>query len=154
MKTIADAAAKAEILSRLRKLTADTPRQWGKMTAHQMVCHLNDSHRLALGEYPFGDKSNLASRSIVRLIALRIPFQWPKEVPTVPELDQAAGRGSRPIEFEADRAVLFHLIDRFTASKRDFSFARHPMFGEMSEWEWMRWAYLHADHHLRQFGLT
>jgi hypothetical protein len=28
----------------------------------------------------------------------------------------------------------------------------HPMFGKMSAKDWMRWGYLHADHHLRQFG--
>ena len=28
----------------------------------------------------------------------------------------------------------------------------HPMFGPMTPEDWMRWGYLHADHHLRQFG--
>jgi len=28
----------------------------------------------------------------------------------------------------------------------------HPIFGGMSERAWLRWAYLHTDHHLRQFG--
>ena len=28
----------------------------------------------------------------------------------------------------------------------------HPIFGAMSVKDWMRWGYLHADHHLRQFG--
>jgi hypothetical protein len=28
----------------------------------------------------------------------------------------------------------------------------HPMFGAMTTLEWMRWGYLHTDHHLRQFG--
>jgi hypothetical protein len=28
----------------------------------------------------------------------------------------------------------------------------HPMFGGMTAKDWMRWGYLHADHHLRQFG--
>jgi hypothetical protein len=28
----------------------------------------------------------------------------------------------------------------------------HPLFGRMSDADWLRWAYLHADHHLRQFG--
>jgi hypothetical protein len=28
----------------------------------------------------------------------------------------------------------------------------HPIFGRMTEAEWMRWGYLHTDHHLRQFG--
>jgi hypothetical protein len=29
----------------------------------------------------------------------------------------------------------------------------HPVFGQMSESAWLRWAYVHTDHHLRQFGL-
>ena len=29
---------------------------------------------------------------------------------------------------------------------------RHPIFGRMSQRAWLRWAYLHMDHHLRQFG--
>jgi Protein of unknown function (DUF1569) len=28
----------------------------------------------------------------------------------------------------------------------------HPIFGPMTAKDWMRWGYLHADHHLRQFG--
>jgi len=31
--------------------------------------------------------------------------------------------------------------------------ATHPLFGPMNYEDWMRWGYLHADHHLRQFGL-
>ena len=26
------------------------------------------------------------------------------------------------------------------------------LWGKMSARDWMRWGYLHADHHLRQFG--
>ncbi|HEV2663419.1 MAG TPA: DUF1569 domain-containing protein [Blastocatellia bacterium] len=32
-------------------------------------------------------------------------------------------------------------------------FHPHPYFGAMSESQWMRWGYLHCDHHLRQFGV-
>jgi len=35
---------------------------------------------------------------------------------------------------------------------RDYSWGEHPHLGAMSEREWMRLAYLYADHHLRQFG--
>ena len=152
-KTLANGADKAEIVERLRRLSSDAQRQWGKMTAHQMICHLIDSHRLPMGERKAADKSNFATRTIVKLLALRAPMQWPHGVKTAPELDQAAGAGLAPSVFESDRAQLLQLIDRFSAEHRDFQFALHPIFGRMSEWEWMRWAYLHADHHLRQFGL-
>jgi hypothetical protein len=153
MKTIAQPATKSEIVERIRKLTPDTERRWGKMTAHQMVCHLSDSHLLPMGELKGTDLTSFLNRTVVKFAALRVLTKWPKDTPTVPELDQAAGAGTPPQDFEKDRARLLELIDRYTASPRDFQFASHPMFSEMSEWEWMRWAYLHADHHLRQFGL-
>ena len=144
---------KAEIVERVRRVNPDATRQWGKMTVHQMICHLNDSYLLAMGERKVGDVSNFFTRSVVRMIALRAPMQWPKGVQTVAEFDQAAGRGTAPSGFEKDKAELLQIIERFTGSPRDFNFARHPIFAEMSEWEWLRWGYLHADHHLRQFGL-
>ena len=151
MKTFT--AAKSEIVERMRKLSPDAKAQWGRMSAHQMVCHLADSYRLAMGECHGSDKSNFFTKTVMKFGALRIPLQWPQGVPTVPELDQVAGAGTQPAIFEADHARLLQLFERFAATPRDFTFGRHPMFVEMSEWEWMRWAYLHADHHLRQFGV-
>jgi hypothetical protein len=49
-------------------------------------------------------------------------------------------------------ALLLAAIDKFTAIPREFQFRPHPMSKEMSERDWMRWGYLHTDHHLRQFG--
>jgi len=40
----------------------------------------------------------------------------------------------------------------FIASEAGCETRPHPIFGWMSEASWMRWAYLHTDHHLRQFG--
>ena len=50
MKSIWDTHAQREIHDRLATLAADRPRRWGKMTAQQMVCHLNESLRMALGD--------------------------------------------------------------------------------------------------------
>ena len=50
------------------------------------------------------------------------------------------------------RVGLTAVVKRFAAGKLDFSWADHPFFGAMSVEQWMRWGYLHADHHLRQFG--
>lgn len=151
--TLAEYAAKTEIVARMGRLTPASPRQWGKMTVDQMVCHAIDAKLMAMGERTVADKSNIFTKNFVRLMALRAPMQWPHGIKTVPEFDQAAGAGTPPALFEADRAQLIAVVERFAASKRDFMFAPHPMFGQMSEWEWMRWGYLHADHHLRQFGL-
>jgi hypothetical protein len=39
------------------------------------------------------------------------------------------------------------------SAQKDFQWDRHPLFDAMSERDWMRWGYLHVDHHLRQFGV-
>ena len=48
MKTLSNLADRQNISLRLTQLsTADTAR-WGLMTVHQMVCHLDDSYKVAL----------------------------------------------------------------------------------------------------------
>jgi hypothetical protein len=153
MKRLDNAADKAMLLDRLRQITPASQRRWGKMTPHQMICHLNDSFKSVIGEREFhGDKSCLLTRTVVRWLALYAPLKWPHGVPTMPENDQAQG-GTPPEDFQRDLDALASMIDRVTRSERDFQWRRHPLFAEMSERDWMRWGYLHVDHHLRQFGV-
>ena len=69
-----------------------------------------------------------------------------------PEMDQNQG-GTQPVEFIRDVNDLELMIERGSSAPRDFQWHRHPLFDEMSERDWLRWGYLHTDHHLRQFGL-
>jgi hypothetical protein len=87
----------------------------------------------------------------MKWLALNMPMKWPKGVPTRPEIDQEIS-GTAPAEFEADLHALLALTKEFARTPRSFTFAAHPIFGNMNEAEWMRWAYLHADHHIRQFN--
>jgi len=143
---------KQEVLNRLRQVKPESQRRWGKMTPHQMVCHLNDSFRSMIGEREIaGSKANMLTRSVVRWIALYAPLKWPHGVKTMAENDQERG-GTPPEDFQRDMAALTAMIERLTNAQRDFQWRRHPLFDEMSERDWMRWGYLHVDHHLRQFG--
>jgi len=145
-----DPECKAEILTRLSRLGPDTQGQWGRMTAGQMVCHVNDSFLGMMGEKP-ADIPGFSLWRLTKGIALWAPMPWPKGVKTRPEFEQGVG-GTPPAEFEADLRALRATIDKFAQQPRSFEFRPHPMFGSMTEKEWMRWAYLHCDHHLRQFG--
>ena len=153
MKRLDKPGDKAVLLQRVRQITPDSRRRWGKMTPHQMICHLNDSFKSVIGERVInGDKSNLLTRTVVRWLALYAPLKWPHGVPTMAENDQERG-GTPPEDFTRDLEALILMIDRVTRSEKDFQWRRHPLFAEMSEPDWMRWGYLHIDHHLRQFGL-
>lgn len=151
MKSLARPGDAEEVLQRLRRVRPESARRWGRMSAHQMVCHLGDAFRVALGDMPSNDRSSLLYRTIVKLIALYAPVRWPSGIPTTPELDQGAGSGTPPADFASDVARVEALVGAFTESI-DLGRQRHPLFGTMSHAAWLRWGYLHMDHHLRQFG--
>ena len=151
MKTLASATDKAEILRRLRSVGADSPRRWGRMSAHQMVCHLSDTFLCVMGRKPVSHATGLFQRSVLKWFALYVPLRWAPGIATRPEIDQCVG-GTKPAEFAADVEQLEGLVELVTAPSREFQWHPHPVFGRLSEWEWLRWGYLHMDHHLRQFG--
>jgi hypothetical protein len=125
-KSLLNSADKKNIFERLSNVRPDSQRRWGRMTPHQMICHLSDSFRSRLGEKKNSSVSNVFTRTVMKWGALYAPLPWPHGIKTMPEMDQEIG-GTPPDDFERDR--------------------------DMSEAEWMRWGYLHCDHHLRQFGL-
>jgi hypothetical protein len=151
MKSFLNPSDKKSILERLSSVRPDSPRLWGRMTPHQMICHLSDSFKSKLGEKENSPANNLLTRTVVKWIALYAPMPWPHDVKTRPEMDQEIG-GTPPGDFERDRLQLLALIERFVTPEKNIEFHPHPLFGDMSEAEWMRWGYLHCDHHLRQFG--
>jgi hypothetical protein len=153
MKTLARARDRAAILGRLMRLRPDTARRWGSMTAPQMVCHLIDSTCMALGEKPVQPTSTLRQRTLVKWIALYGPLRWPPGIESSRELDQCAGAGTPPAAFADDVAQLVRLTERFTSRDTRAAWPEHPIFGRLSRRAWLRWGYLHIDHHLRQFGL-
>jgi hypothetical protein len=152
MRTLANTNDRNELLARLQRLEPDSRALWGRMTAGQMICHLSDSFRVGLDERTVSMATGFLQRTVMKWFALQLPLPWPKGMPTRPEVSQEAG-GTPPIGFDADRDELIHLIDRFSSEPQACERAAHPFFVKMKYAEWMRWGYLHTDHHLRQFGV-
>lgn len=151
MRTLARPRDQAGIVERLRALRPNSANRWGRMSAHQAVCHLADSFRFAVGRRPAHVAPGLAGRTVVKWVALYAPLRWPSGIATSPEVDSELG-GTRPAGFASDVADLVRLVD-LLASRPDLADGRlHPVFGRMSRSAWLRWGWLHADHHLRQFG--
>ena len=149
MKSLLHERDRTEILRRLANVRADAQAEWGKMTAHQMICHVSDSMRAAVGEKYISSSSTLVKRTLLKWFALWVPLRWPHGVKTRPEMDQKSG-GTPPVDFDTDVANLIVLFDRFCNWQGQF--APHGFMGPMSRRERMRHGYVHMDHHLRQFG--
>ena len=147
MKNAGQVTVQEEIRRRLRSVRPESRRRWGKMTAHQMVCHVKDAFLGVMGRRPARENT---SQKLLKWGALWVPIPWPHGFPTRPEFDQEVGC-TKPAEFTSDMKELLAVFDSFVAQPPP-AFAPHPVFGEMSYREYMRWGYLHTDHHLRQFG--
>jgi hypothetical protein len=150
MSSMGDPGVLDGLLARLAKLHEKRPRAWGRMTAHEMMCHLADSFEVGLGERPAPSRETWLRRTVARRVALHTNLAWPKGINAVPEIEAGAG-GTTPTDFEADRQRLVHLMRRFIAA--DAKYGKHPAMGPLTRDEWLIWGYRHADLHLRQFAL-
>jgi hypothetical protein len=143
--TLLAATDRQALRDRLRRLTPDTPSQWGTLTAPRMLCHLIDAFRVALGELPARDRSTFTSRTLLRWVAIETGL-WapPGKIRTAPEMLTSA-----PGDWSADLAACEACLALVGAGEAS---GRHPMFGPLSAREWGRLGWKHVDHHLRQFG--
>jgi hypothetical protein len=117
------------------------------MSATQMVRHLGCACEIATGERTV-ETVKVGPPWLVKFVALRSGLRWPQGLKTPPELEQLMDE--QPGDFEALRA---RAVAQTAVVGRGVGLAgTHPFFGSMTAEDWMRWGYLHADHHLRQFG--
>jgi hypothetical protein len=149
MKTLSSAIDLASIQSRIALLSPADTRLWGSMSVCQMLRHLTDAFACPLGEFPVpAFRASVIPIPLFKWLALRVPMKWPRGVPAPPEIRQTGDMESG--EFSACRDALLNKLDRFAEAEGPWP--PHPIFGPLTRAEWMRWGYLHCDHHLRQFG--
>lgn len=147
MKTIWNPGCRQEILARFDKLTPDRRPVWGRMTSAQMLAHVVDPIKTAMGEKTVAPKPGAFSNPIVRtLIIFCLP--WPKGAPTAPEFIHAHEE-----PFEYNLSAMRAAVEEFAAVGEAAHRHPHPAFGQISGRAWGRLMYRHLDHHLRQFGI-
>jgi hypothetical protein len=141
-----EAATRDSIEERLRKLTPESPRQWGKMTIDQMLWHVNTSMELCLGKKPYTPEKMRMPRALLRFAVLNLP--WPKGSPTSPDAIPKAPT----YDFEAEKEKALRLIAELSTKDLGSAWPEQPVMGRMTGAQWSRLQAKHLDHHLRQFG--
>jgi hypothetical protein len=136
------------ILARLAALGPDSSRQWGKMTAAQMLAHCSIAVEAANGDRPM--KQIFLGKILTPFV--RAGFVGPKPY------SRNAPTGSTlvvkdPREFATEKSRLLAALLRLREAGPDAA-ARHPhgFIGRMTGEEWGLVQWKHLDHHLRQFG--
>jgi hypothetical protein len=112
-----------------------------------MVCHVRGAFRAAMCEIESSPIATPVAPSKLKAIALWTATEWKQNFWTIPALKRGAP-AMRVGRFEADLAEGLAEMERFC--QPDQVRGDHAFFGPMSYDDWMRWGYLHTDHHLRQ----
>ena len=148
MRSIFEPAVYESLDRRLRSLSPSSQRHWGRMSPSQVVCHMGDQMRCALGELYAAPRRNPLRNAVLRLVVVHL-LPWPKgKLPTSPEMLR-----TRPLDWNSDLASTAELLRRAAERGPDAPWGVHPVFGAISGREWGRLIFKHTDHHLRQFGV-
>lgn len=149
MKTIFDPNTCDELVTRLGRLSADTERQWGKMSPAQMMEHAARALEMAMGTPP------MKQLFIGKLLSWAFRKEFLGEQP----FKQGRPTGKNFIikdepDFESTRVRLNDLITEFhEMGESGLDGNIHGFFGPLTGKQWGETQYKHVDHHLRQFGL-
>lgn len=149
MKSVADRGVMDELEARLAALRPDAKRRWGVLAPGEVLCHVADACASVLAR-PGGAPGR--RRRVLKWVALRTAFPWPRNRPTLARIDPRRD-GTKPTDFEADRRRAIEGLRAVAAAPPEALPASHFVFGAMTAEDWRCWAYRHADHHLRQFGV-
>jgi hypothetical protein len=150
LKSLSQPHTRVEMIARVHAVRPDTVGKFGVLTAPEMIVHCRICLEAGLGIRQVAPVDTFVMRNVVKYFALYVPMPWPPGFKTRPEMD-AKRDGNRPGEFVCDVASLIQRLEEF-GTRHSTVWPRHPIFGAMSEGDWQRWAYLHTDHHLKQFS--
>lgn len=149
MQSLFEPSARQDILARLDRLPPACTRQWGKMTAAQMMEHC--ARALEMGTGDTVRSQSFFGKILAPFVKKSIILggkPMGKNAPTDPHLVVSDAR-----DFASEKARLAAIVDRFCELGPEPAGTKvHSFFGKLTGDEWGRLMYKHLDHHLRQFG--
>ena len=148
MPNLFDPADRDALLARLSSFRPDAARQWGKMSAAQMLAHCSTAMEAATGDRP--RKQQLIGKLLAWMVRSKIlgdePFS--KNSPTDPTFVIRDERN-----FDAEKRRLEALVTRFfDLGRGNAARQTHSFLGTLDGDEWGVMMYKHIDHNLRKFN--
>lgn len=134
-------------------LEPQQPPLWGSMNATQMLDHLHDSLRLAMGFFPVTDAMLNEKWEKYKTVGLM------SERPIVKNFTNPIFNLKPPAEMVEHEQAKQNLQSGFRLFKQTFAengetfTTLHNMFGYLNYHEWLWFQYKHFSHHFAQFNL-
>lgn len=140
----------SQIIDRIQKLSPDTQPDWGKMSADQMLAHLNVAYDMSFtNTYT---KPNAVAKFFLKLFVKKVvvgPKPYPKNGRTAPQFIISDARN-----FEEEKQKLIHYIEKVqNLGSSHFEGKESHSFGSLTSDEWNVMFGKHIEHHLTQFGV-
>jgi hypothetical protein len=147
MKSLFNTAERNEIIERIASINDNSEKQWGKMSAAQMLSHCQQPIRIGIGDLKLS--TNLLFMILGPFIKKKLMKEEPfdKHLPTHKDFIIK----EEPSSLTDERQKLIDLVNALN-DKKDNLAVKHPIFGKMSPQQWDSLNWKHLDHHLRQFG--
>lgn len=149
MEDLFDPGTAEQFRLRIQSVNAASQRQWGKMSAAQMMEHCARGLEMATGDLkpPRVFIGRLLGR-VVKPMALKEGAPMRRNSPTAPSLIVPP-----EADLEGSRTRLLGALDRFVAGgEQGCTEYPHSFFGPLKPNEWSTLMHKHLDHHLRQFS--
>lgn len=150
LPSVFDPKTTEETFKRLENLNYMSKPLWGKMTAAQMLAHLNVTYDLTYGKI----KSNpgFFAKLMLRLFVKGIVTNekpYTQNSRTGPDFIITDDR-----DFEKEKSLFIDYVKKTEAhGAHYFEGKESSSFGVMTSKEWSTQFYKHIDHHFRQFGV-
>ncbi|MES2617304.1 MAG: DUF1569 domain-containing protein [Bacteroidota bacterium] len=150
MKTIFDKATRDELIARINSLDENSTPLWGKMNVYQMAKHCTIWDEWVLGKYHQIYEQDLLGKLFGKM-ALKSNTKDDRPIGK----KMPAGKNFIVTEKTGDINIQKVIWANLTADYANFSNDNfiHDFFGKMTKEQIGIFAYKHADHHLRQFGV-
>jgi hypothetical protein len=146
MKSLFEETVHQELLTRIDAVNEQSERQWGKMTAGQMLWHCQFPLKIGVKNEHKGF-GNL----FVRLFFKKAMYNdkpWKKNLPTSPALKTKEEK-----DLTAEKTKPKQLVNEFYECGSRNQWNPHPLFGKLTKDQWGKMQYKHLNHHLTQFGV-
>jgi len=150
MYNIYDLSETQKIILRINKIVAQQRPVWGKMSATQVMAHLNVPYEMV-----FENKHKKPPALVRFLLRSFLKSSIVNEVPYKPNLRTAPAfliKDERNFDLEKNRLIAF--INKTQQLGSTWFEDRESLsFGKLNAKEWNNLFAKHLDHHLKQFGV-
>lgn len=140
----------SNVITRLNSLNASSERQWGKMSASQMLAHCNVAYEMVY-EPDLHPKPKGLTKVLLKLFVKRVVVSDKGYKPNTRTGPQFIVSSEKEFEKEKTRFIAY-LNKTLELGEDHFNGKESHSLGPLTSTEWNNSFSKHINHHLKQFG--